>query len=59
MPKLKQLLTWDTSKTSQELAMAVVPAEIVTLDYYDLGRSLLVGTDIAAQLHAENFKGLV
>ena len=33
------------------------PADIVTLDY-ELGHRLL-GTDIAAQLHKEDFKGVV
>ena len=43
---------------SLEPASVVVPADIVTLDY-DLGHPRLVGTDIAAQLHEEGFKGLV
>ena len=43
---------------SLEPASVVVPADIVTLDY-DLGHPRLVGTDIAAQLHKEGFKGLV
>jgi hypothetical protein len=36
----------------------IAPADIVTLDY-DLGHPRLVGTDIAAQLHKEDFRGLV
>jgi len=43
---------------SLEPVSVVVPADIVTLDY-DLGHPRLVGTDIAAQLHKEGFKGLV
>ena len=43
---------------SLEPASVVVPADIVTLDY-DLGHPQLVGTDIAAQLQKEGFKGLV
>ena len=41
-----------------EPASVVVPADIVTLDY-DLGHPRFVGTDIAARLHEEGFKGLV
>ena len=43
---------------SLQPANLVAPADIVTLDY-DLGHPRLVGTDIAAQLHKEGFKGLV
>jgi hypothetical protein len=43
---------------SLQPASLVVPADIVTLDY-DLGHPQRVGTDIAAQLHEEGFKGLV
>jgi hypothetical protein len=46
------------TQASLEPASVVVPADIVTLDY-DLGHPQIVGTDIAAQLHKDGFKGLV